>query len=540
MAQIQEVLSHLLSNLHDHVTPTHILIAIPSVLLTYYILSAIYTRYYHLREFDGPFFASFSYAWLARVVLSGQMGDRLTETNRRYSKHNTTTTTVRVGPNDLLTMDPDVIRRCSAARSRYVRSNWYAMGRLDPWDDNLFSHMDTGLHDKLKAKMAAGYAGKENPGLEDDIEEVIGFMISRIRERYAVGGGGTGEKKVEKPLLDFGHMAQYMTLDVITKVAFGSEFGFLEQEKDLHGYIAMIEQIAPPSVLCSGVPYLSDFFAQPWVIRLLSPKAGDSRGFGKMMGVAKEIVDARYGGNKEEKQDMMASFMRHGLTRRQVETEAIFQIVAGSDTTATAIRATVLHVVTCPRVYNALQREIDEAISQNKISTPAKAAEGAALPYLQAVISEGLRIHPPFNGIPSKVVPPEGDYIDGKFVPGGTRILPCFGGLGRNKTVFGEDADVFRPERFLEAQREDPERAAEMRRVAEMAFGYGRFACAGKPVAMLELNKVFVEVSFAYCSLCVLVKEREVVVVPLNLAVLSQQRLLTIWTHTTIAVVPAL
>jgi cytochrome P450 len=59
--------------------------------------------------------------------------------------------------------------------------------------------------------------------------------------------------------------------------------------------------------------------------------------------------------------------------------------------------------------------------------------------------------------------------------------------------VFGADADVFRPERWIEAGGDE---RAEMRRVAELAFGYGRWGCAGKMIALLELNKVFVEVSF--------------------------------------------
>ena len=110
----------------------------------------------------------------------------------------------------------------------------------------------------------------------------------------------------------------------------------------------------------------------------------------------------------------------------------------------------------------------------------------------QAVILEGLRIHPPFTGLPFKVVPAGGETIDGKHVPAGTLISPNFLATGRNTDVFGADADVFRPERWLEAGRE--ERAA-MRRVAELAFGYGRWGCAGKMIAFLELNKVFVEVS---------------------------------------------
>ncbi|CAH0020831.1 unnamed protein product [Clonostachys rhizophaga] len=60
----------------------------------------------------------------------------------------------------------------------------------------------------------------------------------------------------------------------------------------------------------------------------------------------------------------------------------------------------------------------------------------------------------------------------------------------RNKGVFGEDADVFRPERWLGL---DPAQRRHMANTAELSFGYGRFGCSGKQVAFIELNKIYVE-----------------------------------------------
>jgi cytochrome P450 len=107
------------------------------------------------------------------------------------------------------------------------------------------------------------------------------------------------------------------------------------------------------------------------------------------------------------------------------------------------------------------------------------------------VIYEGLRFHPPVFEFLPKVVPKGGDTLDGKFVPGGTQIAINTFSLGRHKPTFGDDADVFRPERWLEA---DTEHRAAMKSVAELEFGYGRFKCAGSMLALLELNKIFFEV----------------------------------------------
>lgn len=95
----------------------------------------------------------------------------------------------------------------------------------------------------------------------------------------------------------------------------------------------------------------------------------------------------------------------------------------------------------------------------------------------------------------SKEVPQGGDTIDGKFIPAGTSIGVNHSSMLRSKTVFGEDADVFRPERFLEI---DATTLTELQRHVELGFGYGRWMCAGKSIAMMELNKIFFEVRYSF------------------------------------------
>jgi len=65
------------------------------------------------------------------------------------------------------------------------------------------------------------------------------------------------------------------------------------------------------------------------------------------------------------KSDMFASFVRHGLDTEELVSESVLQVVAGSDTTATALRCIFLYVMTHPRVYRQLQREID-AVGKGK------------------------------------------------------------------------------------------------------------------------------------------------------------------------------
>ena len=151
----------------------------------------------------------------------------------------------------------------------------------------------------------------------------------------------------------------------------------------------------------------------------------------------------------------------------------------------------MLHIITSPRVYQHLVADIQSAARDGSISMPITSAEARKMPYLQAVIKEGLRIHPPITGLLAKLVNPGGEIIKGHFVPGGTAIGHCVLGIERNE-VFGEDVDSFRPERWLEA----PEaRRKEMERTMELVFGSGRWGCLGKSIVLVELDKIFVEVS---------------------------------------------
>ena len=106
-------------------------------------------------------------------------------------------------------------------------------------------------------------------------------------------------------------------------------------------------------------------------------------------------------------------------------------------------------------------------------------------------------MRPPAHGLFPKAVPPEGDHMHGMFIPGGTAIGMNTASLFASTTNFGDDAALFRPERFVEA---DEQKRAEMERLVELGFGYGRFQCAGKPVAFMELNKVVFEVRLSIFS----------------------------------------
>ncbi|KAK4502069.1 hypothetical protein PRZ48_007880 [Zasmidium cellare] len=142
--------------------------------------------------------------------------------------------------------------------------------------------------------------------------------------------------------------------------------------------------------------------------------------------------------------------------------------------------------MTSPLVYQKLKKEIQLAEKENRVSKPIKIQEAKQLPYLQAVVYESLRMRPPLIGFFPKVVPPDGENILGYHLPPGTAVGINMSAMLRSKDLFGPDADMFRPERFMEL---DNVRRKEMERDVELAFGNGQWMCVGKTIAFMEINK---------------------------------------------------
>lgn len=280
--------------------------------------------------------------------------------------------------------------------------------------------------------------------------------------------------------MDLARKVQYLTLDVISKVGFGEAFGDLKADADLNDYIKSGEEglaIIHVTASCG----LTSLLQWPPLARLLGPSENDKSGFGRMMAVARNLIETRLEKPTEGRSDMLAAFMRHGLTKDDLFVESLLQILAGSDTTATAIRSTMLYIMTHPAVYIRLQKEVDEAVVRARVhAAPAIASDSSlrTLPYLQAVVREGLRIHPPITDVVPKKVPEGGDHVTIKgekiYLPGDTDISYDVWGVHHDRTMFGDDADLFRPERWLEAESDsNPERITAMKRTTEMIFGYG-------------------------------------------------------------------
>ena len=153
---------------------------------------------------------------------------------------------------------------------------------------------------------------------------------------------------------------------------------------------------------------------------------------------------------------------------------------AGSDTTAIAMRSILYHLIKSPAAMTKLVTEIDDFYSQGNVCGSHIAySEAVKMPYLVACCKEGMRLHPSVGlGMP-RHVPSGGAMIAGKQFSAGQRVSMNAAVLHYDKTVFGDDADDFNPDRWIKGD------TARMDRHM-LHFGGGTRTCIGKNVCSFE------------------------------------------------------
>ncbi|KAK2058143.1 cytochrome P450 [Colletotrichum caudatum] len=422
-----------------------------ALFVSWYITSSFIT-WYKLRHVPGPFLGKFSHFWAIYHQAIGDMGP----VHLSLEKYNSPL--VRTGPHYVVTSDPDVWKHVNGARSTYQRDPWWSAGRIDHDRPSLADTLDSASHDKKKAKLASGYGGRDV-----DLEKIIDTQIAKLADVIR-------RKHVTREKTDFADLSRFFTLDAITRLAYGKEFGWVEASEDLYGYNADINKAAALIAVIGDVTWLHPFMRWKFINSMLKPRPEAKGGVGRVVGIGRAEVRRRFEVDEKDGRDMVGSFMRHGLSVSEIEDEALIQIFAGSDTTATVIRSVMLYLIATPRVYMRLKTDIKNALAKGSVSVPITLAQAQSMPYLQAVIWEGFRMRPAVTYGHYKAVPPGGDTIAGIW------------------KIFGEDVDIFRPERYL-----DEPNGEEMQRTAELVFGTGRWMCVGKQVALMELNKIFWE-----------------------------------------------
>ena len=151
-------------------------------------------------------------------------------------------------------------------------------------------------------------------------------------------------------VFDISRMIQYLAMDVITHLLFGEPFGYVRTQNDIHGMlqvvrkrIPFVEVISLYTEFCTLILFISYI---PWVKNVL-PNRRNNHGIGRVMEVcitivrmsccdlpcfndfsqvAHQAVSKRCQPDVAPRNDMLGSFLRHGLTQEQAESEIIVSL----------------------------------------------------------------------------------------------------------------------------------------------------------------------------------------------------------------------
>ncbi|WCJ27743.1 Cytochrome P450 superfamily protein [Euphorbia peplus] len=156
-------------------------------------------------------------------------------------------------------------------------------------------------------------------------------------------------------------------------------------------------------------------------------------------------------------------------------------LTSGAETTSTALEWIMANIVKYPEIQNKLFNEIKGIMKNGENEVHEE--ELNKLPYLKAVILEGLRRHPPLHSLMPHAVTEDAE-LDKYVIPKKAIINFKVADIGRDQAVW-DDPMAFKPERFLESGGFDMSGSGHIKM---MPFGAGRRMCPGYELAILHLE----------------------------------------------------
>ncbi|KAI1262389.1 cytochrome P450 [Xylariaceae sp. FL1019] len=441
--------------------------AVAVCLATVLVLRLTHACLSPLRDIPGPFITRWSDAWYAWRVHKGNFERENIQLHRTYGP------IIRYGPNRYSISDSEAVNTIYGHGARFTKSSWYYAWQ-HPQKPNLFADRSIQRHGETRRQLQSTYTMTSLVSYEPYVNQCSDIFSQRLAEMAAAGTS-----------VDMGHWLQCYAFDVIGEITFGRRFGFLDQGVDIEGLMSAIEaSLAYASVL--GIyPRI-----HPLGFKVFNFMAGSKGGGRAYVEVFARTMVAEHERNRQKSMTENGStlaepFVSKFLTRHEEAPERFSKanivagctsnVAAGSDTTGVSLSAIIYYLLKYPRYLQALRMEIAKFQKQGALSESYDFKQTQEMPFLQAVIKEGLRMHPA-TGLP----------LERCVFNNGTIVGISSWVLHRDKTVFGEDVDDFNPERWLT---DDKEKLAAMNR-QWIPFGMGSRTCIGRHISTLEISKL--------------------------------------------------
>ncbi|KAL4883507.1 cytochrome P450 [Aspergillus karnatakaensis] len=453
-----------------------LLAALPIWFLTTYFLSP-------LRRFPGPLLAGWTNLWRMLKVRQGRYHEVIHALHKKHGP------VVRIAPNVLDLDFPELIKTIYDFKADYLKTEFYHGSSVKNNGKilyNIFSECDPETHARDKRPIAKHYSLTDVLLLEPHIDEQIEYLCQRLEEKFI------NTSSQEQPC-DIDDWISFYTWDVVGKVTFSQPIGYLEKGYDFDNTLNTANRSMDYFAMVGQMPILDRILDKNPIYRLGPPS------FGTITNISLQRLVSRLQKKDEHHDPAKPDFLDRFIEAKslypdvvddaQIIAYLLINMVAGADTTSITITAALYLCLKNPDIWNRLKTEIPAA------TQPISYKSARQYPYLEAVIREAMRFHPAVAMTLERYVPAGGLTLPtGQYIPAGTIVGMNPYITSRITSIFGDDADVFRPERWLHDANGETESAFRERRrrmaAADLTFGGGSRVCIGKHLGLLQVYKV--------------------------------------------------
>ncbi|KAF2735799.1 cytochrome P450 [Polyplosphaeria fusca] len=447
-------------------------IVLGGLLFVYLFAVAVYRLYFHpLARFPGPLFARLTPIPVTWSLLRGRIPFYVKACHDKYGP------VVRVSPNELCFDDE------SAWKDIYGSRPGHKNFHKDPIHVGSIAAMHGASTitmandaDHARQRRALSHAFSTKALLEQEyiVKNYVDIFSQKMQE-FARGDG----------IVDVTDWFAYTTFDVIGDMALGEPFGCLHKE-DFRFWVPLISDSIKAGAIEQATRRMATTGSplQRFLIWCIPQRIRGTRG--NHLDYSREKILKRMEQTQSEHRDFLYYVMKQqdkgDLNLNEVIVNGALFIIAGTETTAGFLTG-LFNLITREENRHILHKLTDEIRSNFKTDADLNFEDLVKLPYMTAVIEEGLRMFPsaPIGFV--RTVPSGGDTVSGHFIPGGTTVSVCMWAATHSERNF-KDPYVFRPERWLDRENSTDKLGA------SNAFSLGPRGCIGRNLSYMEMRLI--------------------------------------------------
>ncbi|KAM7190175.1 Isotrichodermin C-15 hydroxylase [Rhypophila sp. PSN 637] len=444
---------------------------------------AVYRLFFHpLAKYPGPLLCKLTDGYMLYHAWKGDRHLEFWRLHETYGKF------VRFGPNSLSINSNTALKDIYGFRSNVRKSEFYdAFVHPAP---NTHNARDKDLHARKRRVLSHAFS-------DGAIKEVERYILANIRTFCeAIGDLGrvSDEKKGWTAPKNMADWCNWLAMDILGDLCFGKAFHMLDRPDNRYA-VDLVGVAAQRHLICGTMPIVNKLSLDKILFRKIA--AGRAR---YMAYSRAQLTDRTALGDETDRRDFFYHLLKardpetgQGFTTPELWGESNLLIIAGSDTTSTAMAATLFYLVRNPAALKQVTAEI-----RDKFTSVEDIHSGAVLntcTYLRACIDEAMRLSPSVGGLLPREVLAGGFTVDGETIPEGTVIGTPHYTIHHNENYYPEPF-AYKPERWVSSiVGEDNVARAQS---AFCPFSIGPRGCIGKGLAYLEMMVTLGRVLFLY------------------------------------------